>query len=176
MVNLLKREVSPLSSTTDITPDTVRDAELARVTEALGSAVIDSLVKLGEGFLQLLNFETTSYSDGRFRQHFGVSGSAGVTIGAPCDGIVLFALFIVFMISYPGPMRHKLWYMPVGLVLIHGLNVLRVAGLALIVHYNEKWFSFNHDYTFTLIVYAAVFGLWWLWIAKFSRIRKAATT
>jgi len=138
--------------------------------------VIDSLVNLGEGFLQLLNFETTSYSDGRFRQHFGVSGSAGVTIGAPCDGIVLFALFIVFMISYPGPMRHKLWYMPVGLVLIHGLNVLRVAGLALIVHYNEKWFSFNHDYTFTLIVYAAVFGLWWLWIAKFSRIRKAATT
>jgi NADH-quinone oxidoreductase subunit C len=48
MVNLLKREVSPLSSTTDITPDTVRDAELARVTEALGSAVIDSLVKPGD--------------------------------------------------------------------------------------------------------------------------------
>jgi NADH-quinone oxidoreductase subunit C len=37
-----------LSSTTDITPDTVRDAELARVTEALGSAVIDSLVKPGD--------------------------------------------------------------------------------------------------------------------------------
>ena len=37
-----------MSSTTDITPDTVRDAELARVTEALGSAVIDSLVKPGD--------------------------------------------------------------------------------------------------------------------------------
>lgn len=48
MVNLQKREVFPLSSTTDTTPDTVRDAELARVVEALGSAVVDSLVKPGD--------------------------------------------------------------------------------------------------------------------------------
>lgn len=48
MVNPQKREVFPLSSTTDTTPDTVRDAELARVVEALGSAVVDSLVKPGD--------------------------------------------------------------------------------------------------------------------------------
>jgi exosortase family protein XrtF len=130
--------------------------------------VIDSLVNLGEGLLHLLGYETTPYSDGRFRQHFGIFGTNGVTIGAPCDGIVLFALFIVFMVSYPGPIKHKLWFMPVGLMLIHGLNVMRVTALALIVYYNEVWFSFNHDYTFTLIVYAAVFGLWWIWIVKFS--------
>ena len=49
MVNLQKREVSPLSSTTDTpteTPrDDVRDAEIARVCAALGSSVVDSLVK-----------------------------------------------------------------------------------------------------------------------------------
>ncbi|MFN6379491.1 MAG: exosortase X [Flavobacteriales bacterium] len=134
--------------------------------------VIDSLVKLGESVLHGLGYETTPYTDGKFRQHFGVLGTAGVTIGAPCDGIVLFALFVVFMISYPGPVKHKAWFLPVGLAMIHGLNVLRVTALALIVYHNESWFSFNHDYTFTLIVYAAVFALWWLWIVKFS-LRKS---
>jgi exosortase/archaeosortase family protein len=55
-----------------------------------------------------------------------------------------------------------------GLIIIHFLNVARVVGLALIVHYNEAWLSFNHDYTFTLVVYGVVFGLWWFWINKFS--------
>lgn len=131
--------------------------------------VINSLVNLGEGLLQLLGYEITPYNDPSYRIHFGVAGSNGVTIGAPCDGIVLFALFTVFIISYPGPIKHKLWYLPLGLIVIHLMNVLRVTGLALIVHHKQSWFDFNHDYTFTLVVYAVVFGLWWWWIMKFSK-------
>lgn len=131
--------------------------------------VIDNLVVIGEACLHLLGYETTNYAvDGIWRIHFGVTGSNGVTIGAPCDGIVLFALFIVFIVSYPGPIKHKLWYLPMGLIVIHLLNVARVVGLALIVHHNEAWLSFNHDYTFTIVVYGVVFGLWWFWINKFS--------
>jgi NADH-quinone oxidoreductase subunit C len=49
MANQLRRVVFPLSSTTD-TPteaprDTVREAELARILEALGAGVVDSLLK-----------------------------------------------------------------------------------------------------------------------------------
>ncbi len=135
--------------------------------------VIDSLVNLGEGFLKLIGYPITDYADGLYRVHFGVAGSKGVTIGAPCDGIVLFALFIVFIISYPGPIKHKLWFLPAGLVFIHLINVLRVSALALIVYHKQDWFSFNHDYTFTLIVYAIVFGLWWIWITKFSKPKVA---
>lgn len=48
MVNQLKREVFPLSSTetpTEAPRDERRDAELARIVGALGSSVVDSLVK-----------------------------------------------------------------------------------------------------------------------------------
>jgi NADH-quinone oxidoreductase subunit C len=49
MENLQKEEVSPLSSTADTTTeaprDDVRDAEIARVLEALGTSVVDSFVK-----------------------------------------------------------------------------------------------------------------------------------
>lgn len=132
--------------------------------------VIDSLVRWGERILKLVGYSISDYTtlDGALRSHLGIEGSKGVSIGAPCDGAVLFALFIVFVISYPGPIRHKLWFIPVGLITIHFINVLRVVGLAVIVHINEDWLAFNHDYTFTLIVYAFVFFLWWLWIKKFS--------
>jgi NADH-quinone oxidoreductase subunit C len=47
MVNRLKREVFPLSSTetTEAPRDERRDAELARIVGALGSSVVESLVK-----------------------------------------------------------------------------------------------------------------------------------
>jgi len=50
MVNQPKREVFPLSSTetTEAPRDERRDAELARIVEALGSSVVDSLVKAND--------------------------------------------------------------------------------------------------------------------------------
>ena len=137
--------------------------------------VIDNLVISGERILTFFGYAITDYSmDGHFRTHFGVEGTSGVTIGAPCDGIVLFALFTVFMISYPGPIKHKLWYTPVGLLVIHMLNIGRVTGLALIVYYNEGWLAFNHDYTFTIFVYAVVFMLWLVWINRFAQPKSSA--
>ncbi len=132
--------------------------------------VIDSLVRLAERTLSVFGYEITDYSviDGVYRSHVGISGSMGVTIGAPCDGSVLFALFVSFVIAFPGPWKHKMWFLPLGVILIHLFNVLRVLGLAVIVHINEDWLAFNHDYTFTIIVYAFVFLLWWIWVNKFS--------
>jgi hypothetical protein len=47
-----------------------------------------------------------------------------------------------------------------------------VAALAIIVDINPEWLDFNHDYTFTILVYAAVFALWYLWIEKFSPLKR----
>lgn len=139
--------------------------------------IIDSLVRIGEFILRVTGFSITDYSaiDGLCRSHIGIEGSKGVTIGAPCDGSVLFALFISFVVAFPGPWKHKLWFLPTGILFIHLINALRVVGLALIVHINEDWLSFNHDYTFTLFVYAFVFLLWWVWVNKFSGVGKKKT-
>ena len=34
--------------------------------------------------------------------------------------------------------------------------------------------DFNHDYTFTIIVYAFVFMLWYIWIQRFSPLGNTA--
>jgi hypothetical protein len=46
--------------------------------------------------------------------------------------------------------------------------VLRVAGLALNVLYNASSVDFNHKYTFTILVYAAIFGMWMLWVKRYA--------
>ncbi|MFN0030643.1 MAG: exosortase X [Flavobacteriales bacterium] len=140
--------------------------------------IIHNLVVLGEKVLEIIGYDLIPYTDLPLRSHIGITGpegpmfSKGVTIGAPCDGAVLFALFIVFVVSFPGKLAAKIWFIPCGLLAIHLLNVLRVAALAIVVHIDESWLAFNHDYTFTIIVYAFVFWLWWLWIKKFSPLAK----
>jgi len=142
------------------------------------ASIIHALVVSSESTLHMLGFATTDYGsvDGVFRQHVGIDGSVGVTIGAPCDGVVLYILFLCFVAAFPGPWMHKLWYLPLGALSIFYINVLRVVALAVIVKINPEWLAFNHDYTFTIIVYAYVFLLWVLWVKKFSTMKSTNET
>jgi exosortase/archaeosortase family protein len=73
--------------------------------------------------------------------------------------------------AFPGPWKHKLWYLPLGTLSVFYINALRVVGLAIIVSINPDWLAFNHDYTFTIVVYAYVFLLWVIWVKRFSTMR-----
>ncbi|MFM7234691.1 MAG: exosortase X [Flavobacteriales bacterium] len=141
---------------------------------AFDKIAVDQIVVWAEKSLQVAGYETIDYSgfDIAFREHVGVEGYKGVTVGAPCDGVVLYVLFIFFVVAFPGPIKHKLWFIPLGAFTVFYLNVLRVAALAVIMSINEDWLAFNHDYTFTIIVYSYVFALWIIWVQKFSPFAK----
>lgn len=131
--------------------------------------VIQRIVNGTRITLSALGYELLeSISNTGFENRVGILGSSGVIVGAPCDGLVLFALFAAFIIAYPGPWKHKSWYLPVGVLGIHAINVARVAALAIIVDINPNWLSFNHDYTFTVLVYSFVFLLWYIWVQRFA--------
>ena len=102
--------------------------------------------------------------EGRWPSVVGGVGHAGVTIGEPCDGVVLFALFAVFVAAFPGRWRHKLWFIPLGIGVVHGCNLARVFGLTCIQAAAPELLQFNHDYTFTVAVYAVVLALWYLYV------------
>ena len=86
-----------------------------------------------------------------------------VIVGDPCNGLLLYALFAGFIIAFPGPIRHKLWFVPLGMLTIYALNVGRVAVLALNHVYWHPTVEFNHHYTFTFVVYGAIGALWIIW-------------
>jgi exosortase family protein XrtF len=99
----------------------------------------------------------------------GVDGAHPIWIGGPCDGVAIMAIFLIFVSAFPGNQIHKLWYIPLGILLIHFINVLRVAGLTLINFYAPEYLDFNHNYTFTFLVYGFIFILWITWVNKFSK-------
>lgn len=131
--------------------------------------VIHAIVLHSKGLLEALGFalEPSADRDG-FQHAVAILNSPGVTVGAPCDGMALFGLFTVFILAYPGKAIHKLWFVPFGLALVHAVNVARVAALAVVMDVNPNWLAFNHDYTFTLLVYGVVFALWYIWVQRFG--------
>jgi len=117
--------------------------------------------------LELMGYESF-ISDNATIRTVGIDGTHGLWIGDPCNGLTLFALFAIFIVAYPGPWKHKLWFIPVGVTVIHFLNVMRITALCIIVLKRPEWLDFNHTYTFQLLMYGFIFGLWWIWIQKLS--------
>ena len=97
-----------------------------------------------------------------------VASSPIVFIGNGCNALTIMALFVGFVIAYPGPYKSKAIFIVLGMALVFLMNALRVLSLGLNMIYHQTSFEFNHKYTFTFMVYAVVFILWMLWANKFS--------
>ena len=136
--------------------------------------VMNHMVEGAEWGLESMGLKTGTFPQPTgYRNRVGVSGTPGVEIGAPCDGLSLFALFAIFIAFFPGPVRNKLWFVPLGIILLHGVNISRVISLTVIQSVFPEWLAFNHDYTFTVLVYGVVFGLWVVWATYLATFTKA---
>ena len=129
---------------------------------------IGLIINSSDFLLNFLGFKTYKVLQDRDMQVIGIDGANGVWVGSNCNAITLFALFSVFIIAYPGNQKHKFWYIPIGIIIIHLLNIFRVLALAMISFYRPDLLEFNHTYTFTFIIYGVIFLLWLIWINKFS--------
>ncbi|MES2734395.1 MAG: exosortase family protein XrtF [Bacteroidota bacterium] len=102
------------------------------------------------------------------RSHIYIGSKSVVWIDHPCNGLELYVLFAGFILVYPGGWKNKLPFILSGVFCIYLLNIIRVALLAINYHISRQSFHFNHKYLFTTVVYVAIFGLWMLWVNKFS--------
>ena len=125
--------------------------------------LINHLVASTSFILKILGFTVFTYADA-----VGIDGTHGVLIGAPCNGLNLFALFAGFIIIFPGKIIQKLIFIPIGILIIHVINIFRLVALALVVLYKPESLEFNHKYTFTIVVYAFIFVMWIIWVNKFA--------
>jgi exosortase/archaeosortase family protein len=100
---------------------------------------------------------------GLFLQVQGPSALAVV-----CSGLELFLLFFGFILLMKGRLKDKLWFVPLGFLGILVLNIIRIILLSIIYYHTPQYLDFNHKYTFVIIVYGAIFGLWVLWVNKFA--------
>lgn len=138
--------------------------------DVLDRIVIDQLILWSGGILKMLGYALIPEpANAEHLRTIGVEGGHLLWIGDPCNGVGLFAVFLIFLVAYGGPWKHKLWFGTLGLLSIHFINALRVAALCIIVRIDYEWLNFNHDYTFYVVVYGWVFLLWYIWVKRSAR-------
>ena len=94
-------------------------------------------------------------------------GWARVVIAPECASLKQWMHWIFLMVLFPGPWKHKLWYIPIGLVIIEWTNVIRICGILMMQIPWPNSFHLAHDYIFKVFFYFVIFLMWVLWVEKF---------
>ncbi len=85
-----------------------------------------------------------------------------------CNGLSVIILFVAFVVAFSGKIKATIFYILGGCLLIHILNVVRIALLCVLMYYFPKQEHFLHGVVFPLFIYGVVFLLWIIWVNKFS--------
>ena len=143
---------------------------------------IDDFLTRTEASLVAGLFELFGYSDISFQSNppdaseVYWAGKKIIGISDSCNGLVLFVIFAGFVISFPSKWKHRLIYIPFGIVAIYFLNIIRIFSLALIFIYYPYYLDFNHHYTFTFFVYMDIFLLWMAYVKKYGKLETVDAT
>lgn len=92
-----------------------------------------------------------------------------------CNALSVIILFISFVIAFTGKWKQTLLFILFGSVLIHVLNISRIALLCMALFSFPEYEHLLHGVVFPLIIYGIVFILWVIWVNKFSLHATAAT-
>lgn len=106
-----------------------------------------------------------------------------------CTGVKQMGIFVCIMIFYRCftlkkkenasgysavflPYWKKLWYIPLGCVILTIYNIIRIGSIVMLVRYHPERFDSLHDGIFRYIYYAIIFLLWVIWEEFFVHKRK----
>lgn len=102
----------------------------------------------------------------------------GVRIVWGCNGIKQSFIFAMIMLFARGPMKHKLWFIPLGLVCVYLINVSRLLFLTYIVRDYPESFEFWHGGVTKYGFYGLIFLMWVFWndylVSRFNDIKKVS--
>ncbi|MEL1243496.1 exosortase family protein XrtF [Flavobacterium sp. DGU11] len=103
---------------------------------------------------------------------FFVNGKRVARIVEGCNAISVMILFVAFIIAFSTTFKRTSIYSITGIVLLHLLNIARIALLGLGLFYYNEYGHLLHDIVFPLFIYGVVFALWIAWVMKFSGNKK----
>jgi exosortase family protein XrtF len=81
-----------------------------------------------------------------------------------CNGINVMIVFVAFVLAFGGNAKRMGWFIPLGVLLIHVANLLRLILLFEVVLRFPDYFYYLHKYAFTASLYVGVLFLWLWWV------------
>ena len=85
-----------------------------------------------------------------------------------CNALSVVILFISFVVAFTGKFKQTLIFILLGSVLIHVLNIARIALLCVALYHYPEFEHILHGVIFPLVIYGIVFLLCVVWVNKFS--------
>lgn len=90
-----------------------------------------------------------------------------IAVEESCSGLKqMYQLFFLFIL-FPGPWKHKLWYIPLTFFVMYLTNVFRIIVLSIIlINWPNQW-DFFHMSILRPFFYVVIFALWVIWVEYF---------
>ena len=89
-----------------------------------------------------------------------------------CNGINTMIIFVAFLFAFGPVTKTLIWFVPLGLSIIHIVNLARIALLFWVSIYNPDYMYFMHKYFFTAVLYIVIFLLWVWWVRKLTAVKR----
>ncbi len=90
-----------------------------------------------------------------------------------CNAVGVMILFAAFVFAILQRLMPTFIFILLGLVLLYGMNILRIALISLGIFWQPDWSSALHDLVFPGIIYGTVLLLWIFWIWCYNLIYKS---
>jgi exosortase/archaeosortase family protein len=101
------------------------------------------------------------------------SNGGYIAVNTSCSGLKQFYQVFVLFLLFPGPWKHKLWFIPMGFVVMFVTNVFRIISLSVILLWQPDHWDFSHDWILRPFFYVVLFLLWVWWVEQFARKKSA---
>ncbi|WP_299527996.1 exosortase family protein XrtF [uncultured Lutibacter sp.] len=89
-----------------------------------------------------------------------------------CNSISIIILFISFIVAFSSDLETTFLFIVFGSLLLYVTNVFRIVIISIALYKFPQYQYVLHDILFPLIIYGTTFLLWFLWIRKFSTLKK----
>ncbi len=80
-----------------------------------------------------------------------------------CTGLKQAYIFVCIIAFYRGTLKNKLWFIPLGLVVVYLFNIFRIAAITALIKNHPEWFYLLHEHVFKYLFYVIIFGMWIFW-------------
>lgn len=93
-------------------------------------------------------------------------------INEGCNAMSIIILFISFIVAFASNFKTTALYILFGSLIIYFSNIFRIAFIAIALHKYPKYQDILHDFIFPSMIYGITFLLWFIWVRKFSQLKK----
>ena len=100
------------------------------------------------------------------------SNQGYIAVNESCSGLKQFYQILVLFLIFPGPWKHKAWFIPLSMVIMHLTNVFRIVALGMVTLWWPEQWQFAHDWILRPFFYVVLFLLWVWWVEKYGGFSK----